>query len=73
MFPSHTVTVTTDASMIGWRGHAQGLELHSAILSRAVGPGGDVAPHQCVGALSGSFDALQYGGGFAWSGDPDRV
>ena len=31
MFPPHTFTVSTDASMIGWGGHAQGLELHSAL------------------------------------------
>ena len=31
MFPPHTVTMTMDASMIGWGGHAQGLELHSAL------------------------------------------
>ena len=34
MHPPHTVTVTTDASMVGCGGHAQGLGLHSALFHR---------------------------------------
>ena len=30
----HTVTGTTDASMVGWGGHAQGLGLHSTLFHR---------------------------------------
>ena len=50
-FPLHTVTVTSDARIVGWCG----LEFHSALFR----PGGDVAPYQWVGAQCSSFDAWQ--------------
>ena len=56
---------------LGWSCPGVGITFRT--LSQAVGPGGDVAPHQWVGAQSSLFDALQSGGGFAQSGDPDRV
>ena len=56
--PPHTVT--TDASMEGWGGHAQGSELHSALFHGLWEPEKEVAPCQCFIAPGCWADATQH-------------